>query len=332
MKGIRVGMVGAGLIAREHCGSLSRTRLARELLYYDVDERRAQQLASEYGGRVVESLGALCGQVDIVWIAAPQFAHADIVKAACKAGKPVFCEKPLAHTPDDARKIRQAVRRAGVPFFMGQSGRYNAVFRKMKELTAQGVVGEPVKVWSIRQGQPDMSRHPAWRFDDTRCGGTVVELGVHEIDFVRWVGGEFTSVCASGSSRTLAPEKLQDSVSVVGELAGGATASLEICWADPRYLWQRGVVGTEGSLFFDDSTFAAVFHHRPGRKPRVVRTRDWVYRPTGEGESIRNQARTVLRAVIEGTPPPVTLVDGLAAVEVAFAIRRSAETGRVVRV
>lgn len=327
---LTVGIVGTGVMAREHAKSLTRCRRVKKLYCCDKDPERVAAFCNAFGAQVLESPDELSAAADIVWISTPQFAHREAVTAACNAGKAVFCEKPLANSERDLKGIEKAVRKAGVPFFMGQSGRYNAVFRKIKTLVDEGAVGEPTRIWSLRHGYVPLSKRPAWSFNDELSGGAMVELGVHEIDYARWVGGEFASVCAHASNKTLVPGACQDAVLGTGEMASGALVSIDISWSDARYAWQRGVVGTEGSLLFDDSTFPQVVLYRPNGKTHVYKTANWVYEPTGENESIRNQAQAVLDALETGAEPPVTLEDGAKAVRVALAMRRSAETGRVV--
>lgn len=326
---IVIGIVGAGRIAQDHAKSLLLTRQVRQLLFFDIDPSHAVALATQCGGTAAGSLSELCRESDLVWICSPQFTHLAAVAEACRAGKPVFCEKPLAHTEEDLTRLAAAVQRAGVPFFMGQSGRFTTVFRKMKDMVTTGAVGEPVKVWSIRQGYVHPSRRAPWCFDDRLSGGAIVELGVHEIDFARWVGGDFVQVSALASSRTLVPGKCQDTVAGLGRLRSGVIVLIDVSWANAAGRWQRGVVGTEGSLFFDDSRFPEIQYCRPGRKPAIVISRNWIHAPTGENEAFRSQARAVLCALRHGTPPPVTLMDGIQAVRTALAMRRAAKSGRV---
>jgi len=327
-----VGVVGAGIIAREHARSLVLNRRVSGLLFHDVDSSRAVELARDFDGQQMDSVAELCAESDLVWICVPQFAHRPLVEAACRAGKAVFCEKPLAHSAADLRRIRAAVAAAGVPFFMGQSGRYNGTYAKMKALVDAGAVGKPTKLFSLRQGYIPLSGRPAWTFDDKLSGGAIVELGVHEIDFLRWVGGDFLSVSAVASPATLVPGKCQDSLVGIGEMQGGAAAWVDVSWANPRYVWQRGIVGTEGSIFVDDSSFMDIIHDRPGKKPKIVKGNFWRYEPTGENEAFRNQVTAVINALAAGTPPPCTLEDGARAVETALAMRKAAATGRRVKV
>ncbi len=328
----RLGIVGAGLIAHDHALSLARMSTVKELLFHDSDAARAAKLADEFRGRVVGKLSDLVDAADLVWICTPPFVRLEPVRAACRAGKPIFCEKPLAVSAAEAKQLRRLVASAGVPFFMGQSGRYSYFFQKIKELVQAGTVGAVTRVWSTRLGRLDPAKAPAWRLDDQLSGGVVTELGVHELDFVRWIGGDWRRLAAVASNRTLIPGKYQDTVTAVGELASGAIANVQLCWASPRYLWQRGVEGTTGSLFFDDCRVREVHLLRPGKDVEIHHTGDWKDHATGENLSLKEQAIAVLSALAAGAPPPVTLEDGYQAVLAAAAMRRAAATGRTVAV
>jgi len=332
MNKFHVGLVGAGLIGRDHAITLSNLPQVKQLSIFDQDAKRAQQVAEEFNAQAVASLRELIDNCDIVWICTPPFVRREPIQEACRAGKPIFCEKPFAITAKECGALEAIIHKAGVPFFMGQSGRYSSFFVKMKSLVEQGVVGTPTTVWCTRLGQLDPRTAPAWRLDDSLSGGTVIELGVHEIDFLRWIGGDWQSVYARGSSDILVPGEFQDTVSAIGTLANGATARLSISWASPRYLWQRGVEGTEGSLFFDDSNVREVVLHRPGKTPKIHKTGDWQNHETKENLSLRDQTMAVLKTLANGGAPPVTMDDGIAAVQAALAMRESARSGRVVQI
>lgn len=332
MAKIRIGLVGAGLIGRDHVLSLKRNPQVAKLSVFDADQARAKKLADEQGISTADSLKTLIDESDLVWVCTPPFAHRPTVEAACKAGKAVFCEKPLAHNEADAKAIRAAVLKAKVPFFMGQSGRYSAFNILMKSLLDKGVVGKPTRYWSIRQGFLDPTKSPKWRLEDASSGGVIVELGVHEVDFIGWMGGPWKSVAAAGSWATLNPGKYLDAVVASGVMKNGAMASLDISWACARYLWQRGIDGTEGSLYFDDSALRQIALHRPGKTPKIFLTKetDWMDRKTGENLSLRDQSRAVVSACVKGAKPAVTLDDGFTAVMAAIAIYKAAQSGKAI--
>lgn len=333
MKSLKIGIVGAGLIADQHAISLSAIRSVKQLAFFDADAKRASNLARKYEGVAAQSLDDLVSETDLLWICTPPAFHMQAIVAAVDAKKPIFCEKPLGHTLDEANAIRTLIVRSKTPFYMGQSGRYSKCFRMIHKAVAKGDIGKPHNVWSIRQGYLNPKATPAWRMDDRKSGGAVVELGVHEIDFINWIAGPWKSVVAHGSSH-LVGKKFTDTVSTLGTLQSGGTARIDLSWSNPRYLWQRGVDGEEGSIFFDDSVFNAFEIHRPGRKVRIVTTgeKDWKDPETGENLSFRAQNRTIIKAVLAGTAPEVTLDDGLAAVRVGHAIRSAVRSGQPVKV
>jgi len=332
MKKFQVGIVGAGFIARDHARSLRRLPRTAGISCYDSNPANAKLLADEAGAKIAGSVRELVEGCDIVWICTPPFARQEVLAEATRAGKAIFCEKPIALNAKEIATVKSAVGKSKAPFFMGQSGRYSYFFQKIKELVADGAIGQITSVWSTRLGNLDPANTPAWRMDDELGGGTIIELGVHELDYIRWIGGEWQSVYAKGSSETLLPGKFQDSVSALGTLQSGAIARLDISWASPRYLWQRGVEGVEGSIFFDDSNVREVVLNRPGKSPEIHKTGDWQNKRTKENLSLREQAIAVLEALGNDEAPPVTLTDGMAAVQAALAIRESAATGKVVKI
>ncbi len=183
MKKFSIGIIGCGLIARDHCLSLSRLPEVSALSFYDADQLRAQKLADEFGGQSTLSLRALVENCDVIWICTPPFARREAIELASELGRAIFCEKPLAVTREDFHWIQKVVHDSSAPFFMGQSNRFGSYFQKMHELAGDGAVGEITALLSTRLGYLDAQSTPAWRLDDDQSGGTIVELGIHEIDF-----------------------------------------------------------------------------------------------------------------------------------------------------
>ena len=328
---INVGIVGAGLIGKDHANSIHRLPTVGSVTIFDADTARAKAVAEPWNLKIASSVDELIKTSDIVWIATPPFAHKQLVQAAAAAKKAIFCEKPLAHTLEDATAIRNAVREAKVPLFMGQSGRYTTGFMIMKKILDRGDIGKPNFIFSTRLGYLDPKMHPAWRTDDEKSGGMIVELGVHEIDYVHWFCGPYKSLAALGSCNTSAGEKFQDSITSIGTLKSGVQARVEVSWSDARYLWERGIRGDQGSIYINDSNFVNIQVHRPGKEVELVNTgeTDWMDRKTLENLTLRVQDAAVIDALIAGKPPAVTVDDGHAAVEIAMLMRKAAKSGKV---
>jgi len=330
---INVGVIGAGAIAQDHLRSLRRMSAVGELFVFDIDVKRAAQVAREMGAKAVGSRAELLERCEIAWICTPPFTHVEDVRAACAAGKAVFCEKPLAHSLGSALMIERLVRESGIRFFMGHSGRYTAPFVLMRRLLKEGVVGRPHYFFSTRLGRLDPTTSSPWRIDDRLSGGAIIELGVHEIDFISWMtGGDGWHQVYATSGNTLVGPQFQDSLVAIGTHESGIVSRVEISWSSARYLWERGVQGEEGQvLYFNDTQFNTLMLHRSGREPVAFTTdqSNWKDEETGENLSLREQAGAVLRALATGNEPPVGFDDGLGAVAVAAAMSRSAGSGAV---
>ncbi len=334
MSKLHIGIVGAGLIAREHSATLTRSKYVGKLSVFDSDAARAGAFSKDIGTGTAPSLDELAKSVDLLWICTPPVAHLQAVQAGCRAGKPIFCEKPLAQNTKEALAIQKVTTAAKVPFFMGQSGRFTDAFIKIKEVVEKGLIGDVVYVWSLRHGYLDRKNQPAWRFEDKSSGGVLVEFGIHEIDFAQWIGGPLKDVSAISTSKILNPGKFTEAVTAVGTFVSGAKAKVEVSWANPRYLWQRGVEGTKGSLFYCDSNFNHVMHVVPGKPPKMIKAGGihWKDPVTGENMAFKNQAKAVLEALVSGKPAPVGIEAGLLAVKAADAMMKAATSGKNVSV
>jgi len=332
MAALRIGILGAGAIAMDHAKCMTHNPGVGKILVHDVDAARATRLAQEYKGEVVPSEAALIAGCDLLWICSPPAYHRATIEACAAAGKAMFCEKPLALTEADLAAIERALAKSGVPFLMGQSCRWLHPFQTLVNRARSGAVGDIVEVFSTRLGYFDPARHPAWRLTDEASGGVIVELGAHELDFLRSVAGNFASVHGVGSSKNLAPGRYQDNVAATGWMASGAAFALAVSACEPRYLWQRGVRGTTGTLFIDDMRFTQLELWRPGKaEPELIPCENWRHEPTGENMAFRNQLAGAVATMATGAPFAVSLADGAAAVRAGLAIRQSITTGQIVK-
>jgi myo-inositol 2-dehydrogenase/D-chiro-inositol 1-dehydrogenase len=183
---IRFALFGAGRIGRMHAENLVR-RTDAELAYVvDTKPEAARALAEPLGARQADAAQALADPaVDAVLIASSTGSHADLSIAAARAGKAIFCEKPVDLTLPRVDACIRAVRKARVPMFVGFNRRFDPHFRALKERLAAGAVGkvEQVIITNRDPGLPDL------RFLAT-SGGLFLDFTVHDFDMARWLLGE----------------------------------------------------------------------------------------------------------------------------------------------
>ena len=194
-----VALFGAGRIGTIHAGNVVRQPGAKLKYVVDVDAAAAERLAQKHGARVADADAVFADPaVAAVVIGSSTDTHADLILRAAKAGKAIFCEKPVDLALDRARACAEAVRSAGVNCLIGFQRRYDPTFASLKQRIVDGEIGEPemLVVTSRDPGAPPVDYIK-------RSGGIFKDMLIHDFDIFRWiVGDEAVSVYATGSCLT----------------------------------------------------------------------------------------------------------------------------------
>jgi predicted dehydrogenase len=166
-------------------------------------------------------------EVQLVSVATPPPAHAEIALAALAAGKAVLCEKPLAATLPDAEEMAAAAELAAVPTLVDFEFRALPPFARAKELLAQQAIGKVVRAdveWRLatRLAGP---LAPSWKDAPGAGGGALAALGVHAFDYVEWLLGPVERLRARLDEE---PGRSENGFEAVLELAGGVQVSLVV--------------------------------------------------------------------------------------------------------
>jgi len=197
---VRLGMIGAGTIARFHLRSARECTGVEVPAVCDVDAGRLQAVAEEFAvpHTFDDHRDLLAGDlVDAVSICTPNDTHLPIALDAFKAGKHVLCEKPLAMNAREARRMVAAAEKAGRLLMAAQSARYTTSARFLKGLADKGRFGDiyyAKGVWLRRTGIPK-----GWFQDAEQSGGgPLIDLGVHAVDLMWWIMGHPNPIAAYG--------------------------------------------------------------------------------------------------------------------------------------
>lgn len=319
---VAVGIVGAGGIGQTHGEILCEHHDADLVAVCDVDEEKARTLAGAVDAAAYADYRALFSErdLDAVYVTTPPGTRTEIVQAAAERDAAVFCEKPLAATVEDGVAIRDVVERHDVPFMIGFCSRFAEPCRLMRDVV-ETEIGDPVALFSHRAGYgvPDAGN---WRVDpDLACGVTVESLS-HNIDLLRWLGGEIAS--ASGATANVSHPDLDgfdDNVVATVEFEDGPIGVLQNSWTSTVEYLRHGVVGTDGAVVvegdewwrLDRLTYATAADDYPTTVTFDAET------ATGMGYAAETDA--FLESVAAGSVPPVDVTDGLRALEVSHAIR-----------
>ena len=186
-KTISAGIIGAGgSIGQEHLKRLTkRIDGVAVTALYDINKEKTDALAAAYGAESMESVDALIAsdKVDAIVITAWDGVHAEMTNKAIAAGKPVFCEKPLATTLEDAKKVVEAEKASGKRLLqIGFMRRFDPDYIKMKKILDSGELGAPLMAHCISRTRSHPKNHTTEQH--------ITNIAIHEIDICRWLLGE----------------------------------------------------------------------------------------------------------------------------------------------
>jgi myo-inositol 2-dehydrogenase / D-chiro-inositol 1-dehydrogenase len=321
---VRVGVIGAGWIGHEHIRRLTGTVTGAQVTAVtDLDPARAREAAAPAGARVLPDGAAVVAadDVDAVLVTSWGPTHAEHVLNAVAAGKPVFCEKPLATTAEDCLRIVEAETAHGRRLVqVGFMRRYDAGYRRLKEVVASGGVGEPLVVHCAHRN-PTVPRSYTSEM-------AALDTAVHEVDVLRWLlDDEIVSTqVITPRSTSKRFEHLEDPQIMLFETAKGVRIDLEV-FVNCQYGYdiQCEVVGEEGLVRLPDP--AAVAVRTAGRHSTEVLT-DWVGRFVDAFDTEFREWIANLAA--DAAPTGPSAWDGYAATVITAATVEALRTGRVV--
>jgi len=331
---VRIGFLGAGLIATYHGKSLRRSGADHVIAaVYDVDPERTASFAKASGAEPMASEEAVLDAVDAVYVCTWTSEHPRLVAAAVERGMPVFCEKPLATSLAAARAMAVGVAAAGVVNQVGLVLRSSPAFLELKHQIEDPRSGR-VQAAVLRDDQflPVQGMYGStWRADPDKAGaGTMLEHSIHDVDALEWLLGPAVSVSAR-SSTFHGNLGIEDTVAVVMELGDGALVSLTSVWhqlLERPSLRRLEVICEHAFLAVEHDVLGPVTWTRPGEQGGLEGGELFgAVADRHEGHA-PNQDRGFVEAAASGEPGPhPDMQTALRAHTVVDSIYRSAEAG-----
>jgi len=331
----RIGFLGGGLIATYHGKSLRRSGVDHVIAaVHDADPGRTAAFAQASGAQPMDSEEAVLDAVDAVYVCTWTSEHPRLVRAAAERGLPVFCEKPLATTLDQAEAMAASVADAGVINQVGLVLRSSPAFLELEHQLADPRTGR-VQAAVLRDDQflPVQGMYGStWRTDPMRAGaGTMIEHSIHDVDALEWLLGPMVSVSARSSTFHGNPG-IEDTVVAGMEFAGGAQGMLASVWHQllERPSLRRLEVICEHAFFtIEHDVHGPVTWTRPGGESGASEGDDLFAAVADRlGGRLPNQDRGFVEAVASGVPSgDPDLATAVRAHRVVDGIYRSAATG-----
>lgn len=329
---IRVGVAGAGTIARVHLPNLAQMDGVLIAAVADRHEARALPLAFEYGARIYSSVERMLDEeeLDALFMCTPPLEHSDVVELAVRRGLHVYVEKPVAIDLDAALRTASIVEESGVISSVGFMWRYAPVVEQLKAMSSPGDRG--MLLGRLLNGP----NAPGWSNDRRLSGGIIVEFAAHLADMLRYLGGEVAYVGGLGTEIVEGPAtRGVDSVVVTLQYASGTIGSLAATWALAGSVWDVQVVAPGIDLRLDFVRERLQGTVRGGSIDEASRTPIDV-RPHGftDGPSWYLAAWTFIRAIQDGIPELIRSPyrDGVRTLALTLAADEAVRTGRSVPV
>jgi myo-inositol 2-dehydrogenase/D-chiro-inositol 1-dehydrogenase len=248
---LRVGVIGTGMIGQDHIRRITHVVSGAEVVAVsDANDVLAKEVAAGLRNATAHATGQAViadENVDAVLVCSWGPTHEEYVLASIAAGKPVFCEKPLATTEQACRNIIEAEVAAGRRLVqVGFMRRYDAAYRALKDVIDAGTIGAPLLYYS---GHRNPSVPESYTKDMA-----IVDTAVHDFDVVRWLfGEEFVAIRVLAAKRNSSGGDLQDPLLMILETTSGVLVNVETS-VNIRYGYDiRGeVVGEEGTAALAD--------------------------------------------------------------------------------
>jgi myo-inositol 2-dehydrogenase/D-chiro-inositol 1-dehydrogenase len=324
MDQLNVGIVGAGWVAAVHGNAYRTSPGVRITAVTDPVPAKAERLAEQTGAQAVRDVDELIASgVHIVDVCTPPQGHADAAIQALEAGLHVFCEKPLARSLDDARRIVKAAADAPGLLTVGHVSRYEPDHATAKALVEQGQIGRLRMIkHSTTTSLPGWSE-AGWLADTAKSGGPLLDQAVHSFDYFGWLtGSPAIRMSAVGADSGAGPATY---CLATVRYADDTIAQAEVSWAHPPgrgFTLAVELVGTEGRLTWSyDQLVGGVLYPREGEPEQYDVLSD---------RGFTAEMRAFTDAIRAGGPSPVPADEALESLRVALAALESVRTGQTI--
>jgi predicted dehydrogenase len=336
---VKLGLVGTGFVADIHAAA---TRMVPDLELVAVaspSPGKARHFAQERGiSQAFEDYRELLKvkEIELVTLALPNDLHAQAALDAAAAGKHVVCEKPLCRNLEEADRMIDACRKAGVLLMYAEELCFAPKYLRAKTLVDEGALGSP---FLIKQSEEHFGPHSPWFWDVERSGGGVLlDMGCHSIEFARWVFGKpkVKSVWATmGTYVHKDKTRGEDHCICVVEYEGGKVGVAENSWAKQGGVDDRCEIYGSGGFTRADLLrgSALLTYSEPGYGYAVEKAATTKGYTFSMFEEIWNygfpQELTHFARCVQGKERPIeTGEDGREVLKIMLAAYQSAGTGK----
>jgi predicted dehydrogenase len=251
---VRVASIGIGWWSDVLADAIRRSGKLEIVSCYTRSEEKRRAFAAKYACKAAASYDAILEDrtIEAVINTTPNGVHLETSRAAARAGKHVFLDKPIANTIADARELTKACRDAGVVLALGYQRRRESHFRWIRQSIDDGVFGKLVNaeanISRDRLGKIDLT---SWRYtSEGMPGGVMLQIGIHYSDVLEYLLGPVKAVSGRLAQLVL-PGDNPDVASLILEHESGALSTLNASYASASEYYAMNIYGKEASAYYD---------------------------------------------------------------------------------
>jgi myo-inositol 2-dehydrogenase/D-chiro-inositol 1-dehydrogenase len=326
---VRFGLLGAGRIGKVHAKAITGDANAKLVAVADAMAPAAQAIADQYGFAVrsIEEIEA-AGDIDAVVICTPTTTHADLIERFAKAGKAIFCEKPVDLSLDRVKACLAVVEQTKAKLMVGFNRRFDPHFRAVRAAIDAGQIGavEMVTITSRDPGAPPVSYIQ-------QSGGIFRDMTIHDFDMARFLLGEEIETVFATAAVLVDPEIGKagdfDSVSLILKTASGKQAVISNS--------RRATYGYDQRIEVHGATGMVAAENQRPVSIEVANAQGYTRPPlhdffmTRYTEAYAAEIAHFIKVVTEGAAPKPDGRDGMIALALADAAVKSVAEGRAVK-
>ena len=326
---IRFAVLGAGRMGLEHGQALASLPEAQVVAVADPLPEAAARLAqlTRAANVYADPLDAVNDpQVQAVIIVTPTITHAALIEAAARAGKAIFCEKPVAADLGETERVMRVVEECGVPFQIGFQRRFDAAFAQARARILDGELGT-IEQFAATGRDP---APPPLEYLKV-SGGIFVDQAIHDLDIARFLVGEVEEVLAIGDAKVdpaIAEMGDADTTTVLLKFVGGAQGVVQSSRrAIYGYDVRTEIFGSGGKFVLDATPKTPLLSYAQG-----VQMDHYHFFMDRFKDAYRAEIGAFVAALRAGTPPQPGVFDAVESLRLALACTRSLREGRAVKV
>lgn len=222
---LRIGVVGAGkVLERYHVPAIKGVPEVVRSIIVDADEERARHAAERFNfPKWSADIADIARHADLALVLVPNGLHAKVSCELLAQGIHVLCEKPMARNVDECMSMIEASQRGGAVLCVGHNRRFRGHLWTARQFLRRGLIGDLVSIFAEEGSTSDWPRSAAYFDPGQSGGGALMDVGIHAIDLIRWVAGEFADIEYRGDGTATTVESEAE---MTFRIANGATGTL----------------------------------------------------------------------------------------------------------